>query len=115
VTTDATGLAYVYFEDEAGRRMTMKRVTKDEARPDRRSQYRQAAGALLCEARPDRRSQYRQAAGALLGGDAAGLGFRTRTIPILLAMSKRPSKRTPAELPWWKVIRFKGTPASEIG
>jgi hypothetical protein len=32
--TDATGqaLAYVYFEDEAGRRMTMKRLAKDEAR-----------------------------------------------------------------------------------
>jgi hypothetical protein len=32
--TDATGqaLAYVYFEDKAGRRMTMKRLTKDEAR-----------------------------------------------------------------------------------
>jgi len=32
--TDATGqaLAYVYFEDEAGRGMTMKRLTKDEAR-----------------------------------------------------------------------------------
>ena len=31
---DATGqaLAYVYFEDEAGRRMTMKRLTKAEAR-----------------------------------------------------------------------------------
>ena len=31
---DATGqaLAYVYFEDEAGRRMTMSRITKDEAR-----------------------------------------------------------------------------------
>ena len=25
-------LAHVYFEDEAGRRMTMKRLTKDEAR-----------------------------------------------------------------------------------
>ena len=30
-------------------------------------------------------------------------------------MSKRSSKRTPAELPWWKVIRLKGTPAAEIG
>ena len=31
---DANGqaLAYVYHEDEAGRRMTMKRLTKDEAR-----------------------------------------------------------------------------------
>ena len=31
---DATGqaLAYVYFEDEAGPRMTMSRLTKDEAR-----------------------------------------------------------------------------------
>jgi hypothetical protein len=26
------GLAYVYFEGEAGRRMTMKRLTRDEAR-----------------------------------------------------------------------------------
>ena len=33
-SVDATGqaLAHVYFEDEAGRRMTMKRLTKDEAR-----------------------------------------------------------------------------------
>lgn len=30
-------------------------------------------------------------------------------------MSKRPSKRTPAELPWWRIIRLKGTPAAEIG
>lgn len=30
-------------------------------------------------------------------------------------MSKRPSKRTPAELPWWTIIRLKGTPAAEIG
>ena len=30
-------------------------------------------------------------------------------------MSKRPSKRIAAELPWWKVIRPKGTPAAEIG
>jgi hypothetical protein len=34
VITDATGqaLVYLYFEDEAGRRMTMKRLTPDEAR-----------------------------------------------------------------------------------
>jgi hypothetical protein len=34
VITDATGqaLAYIYFEDEAGRRTTMKRLTRDEAR-----------------------------------------------------------------------------------
>jgi hypothetical protein len=34
VIRDSSGqaLAYVYFEDEPGRRMTMKRLTKDEAR-----------------------------------------------------------------------------------
>ena len=34
VITDATGqaLAYLYFEDEPGRRMTMKRLARDEAR-----------------------------------------------------------------------------------
>jgi N-acyl-L-homoserine lactone synthetase len=30
-------------------------------------------------------------------------------------MSKRPSKHTAAELPWWRIIRLKGTPAAEIG
>jgi hypothetical protein len=28
-------------------------------------------------------------------------------------MSKRPSKRATAELPWWRIIRLKGTPAAE--
>ena len=34
VINDATGqpLAYLYFEDDAGRRQTMDRLTKDEAR-----------------------------------------------------------------------------------
>jgi hypothetical protein len=34
VVTDATGqiLAYVYFEDEDGRRAAMKRLSQDEAR-----------------------------------------------------------------------------------
>jgi len=34
VIRDATGqaLGYIYFEDEPGRHMTMKRLTRDEAR-----------------------------------------------------------------------------------
>ena len=47
IIRDANGqaLAYLYFEDEPQRQMSMKRLSRDEARR-MSSQYRQAAGPL---------------------------------------------------------------------
>jgi hypothetical protein len=52
IVRDANGqvLAYVYFEDEPGRRAAAKLPTRDEAR---RRQHRQAAGAAGSRETPE--------------------------------------------------------------
>jgi hypothetical protein len=45
-------VAYVYFEDEPGRRSAAKLLTEDEARPDR-GEYRQAPHSLTQIKSPD--------------------------------------------------------------